>query len=70
MCLTVMAAVNVKRIFQYAREDKVEELQAEILEDGVLKEEIKFNFDWSGPLLVCRTLELCYNLSVWASAVA
>ena len=67
-----MAWVNVDRILRYARGDEVEELQAEILEDGVLKEEIKFRTDdWSGgPLLVCRTLELCYNLSVWASAVA
>ena len=66
-----MAALRVDWILWYAKEDKVEELQAEILEDGVLKEEIKFQPDaWREPLLVCRTLELCYNLSVWASAVA
>ncbi|XP_065193838.1 ankyrin repeat domain-containing protein 54-like [Sycon ciliatum] len=55
-----MAAVDVNRIFQYAMEDKVEELQAEILEDGVLKKEIKLrNLGLSGPLLARLLRDAC-----------
>ena len=65
-----MAEVNVDRVLLYARRDRVEDLKAEILEGGVLKEEVKLQKHGSGPLLVWRTLELCYNLSALASVVA
>ncbi|XP_065193048.1 ankyrin repeat, PH and SEC7 domain containing protein secG-like [Sycon ciliatum] len=52
-----MAAVNVERIYRYAREDKVEELKAEILEDGVLKEEIKCHTGTRGDPLLARLLK-------------
>ena len=70
MCLTVMAAVNVSQVLLYASDDNLEALKAEILEGGVFKEEVKLLTDGHGiPLLVCRTLELCYNLSARASVV-
>ena len=70
MCLTVMAAVNAYQVLWYAREDNLKALKAEILEGGVFKEEVKLHKDGNdNPLLVCRTLELCYNLSARASVV-
>ncbi|XP_065193041.1 ankyrin repeat domain-containing protein 23-like [Sycon ciliatum] len=57
-----MAPVNVERILLYAWQDRVEDLKAEILEGGVLKEEVKLQKDdIGGPFLALLLKSACFH---------